>query len=155
MAELRMPTLDWHFSGARFTMRSLKDLGFGKVIITIRTITPIILILILILALIAFMSTTVFKYFIIIPKKIDRVFCRLAIAIAPPTNQYCKVHSGWVFATVDWLFVGITLPKALPYGSVEGKRANKYTLERVCPQTEVRIHPYRVVNFTVPLQKFV
>ena len=53
-------------------MRSLKDLGFGKVIITIRTITPIILILILILALIAFMSTTVFKYFIIIPKKIDR-----------------------------------------------------------------------------------
>ena len=77
-------------------MRALKDLGFGKVIITIRTITPIILILILILALIAFMSTTVFKYFIIIPKKIDRVFCRQTNTVRFTPVEYLQLWIGYL-----------------------------------------------------------
>ena len=40
-----------------------------------------------------------------------------------------------------WLIIEITLPKALLQGSVEGEGANEYSLQRVRPWTEVRIHP--------------
>ena len=40
------------------------------------------------------------------------------------------------------MWIGLfTLPKALPHGSVAGEGANEYSLERVRPWTEVRIHP--------------
>ena len=42
-----------------------------------------------------------------------------------------------------------------PYGSVEGEGANEYTIERVRPWTEVRIHPSTVEGYVYLTTKWI